>query len=123
MQDKIADLLKVLDMSEGMQRDWCIENKLLNMLPYTECARYESLADLAFGLRDETKHLSYGGQFFAARELICCKVSGWYEREQKEEGRTHSSLHDAGVWFTREAQPIHWVIASLIAKQLAKEKK
>lgn len=97
---KVDELLAVLDMpTVGNQIGWCLKNAGMKGT--------ESLADLAFRLRDEVRYLGNKKDkyFFEARAIVCRK----------------SSATVAGIWFSRDAQPIHWIIAALIAKELAKE--
>ena len=88
----IDELLAVLDMPEEEQEEWCRDKTM----PY----RWrESLADLAFRLRDEA--VVNQGEVAWHRAVV--KVCDYMGKRI--------------VWFKGYAQPIHWVIAALIAKE------
>lgn len=97
---KIDKLLAVLDMLTSEQYKWCIAN--------TDLYPYESLADLAFWLRDEVLSSKYGTLHW---------VSGMFDVYMKMTG---SKLLN-WKWGYIEAKPIHWIIAALIAKELEKK--
>lgn len=109
MTDKIQELLAVLDMPEKEQWSWALVNKHRNTYR-------ESLADLAFRLRDEA----------VDKKLKCFMSDCWYMALQDvyeyefERGRTEPKIHEAD-WLVAVGQPIHWIIAALIAKELNKE--
>jgi hypothetical protein len=86
--------LKVLDMNEDEQVDWLWDRNILKP--------NESLADLAFRLRDEAvkKDWMYW-------EIACCQV--W-------QATPHKYNYNPGRFGSR-AKPIHWIIAALIAKE------
>lgn len=170
MQDKIADLLKVLDLSEEEQilavvkivqpKPWlcspCVTGHAMNsrvVIPYLKCEKCEreikveevnverswhvgfekyttkkecsipdeldiSLADLAFRLRDEVSCMQYWWD----------GVLQVYQKCKADFIAVHiklvpevAELGAAQQWYANAAQPIHFIIASLIAKQLAKE--
>lgn len=99
-------LLAVLDMSEDEQWEWCVKN-------VKEKTIGESLADLAFRLRDETKNLIHRSgdwgnlnALYEAQKEVYTKVTG----EVAFVGEL------SGFWMC-EAKPIHWIIAALIAKE------
>ncbi len=94
MTKEIKDLLAVLDMPEDEHARWCSSN--------VDCVFYGCLADLAFRLRDEV----FPTEFHA----------GVYEVQQYE-----TKDYAPALWGECFAQPIHWIIAALIAKSLAKE--
>ena len=92
------DLLKILDMSEDEQDRWCALN--------TDRKSHESLADLAFRLRNE---VIAGGLF---RKMITI-----HEYCDKGCNKMYShTMAGAQSWFIAQAKPIHWIIAALIAK-------
>lgn len=99
MSKGIDELLAVLDMPENEQNKYCWHN-----LPRKS---WESLADLAFRLRDE---MWIEDAFGDALVLIYKKCSD-----------VVANVTDCFAWFVLNAQPIHWIIAALITKQLAKE--
>ena len=91
---KKEELLKVLDMSEDEQWEWCIQNtKHIG----------ESLADLAFRLRDEAVAKNHA-DFHNAIYNIMVKVEG-------------DNKWATAFWGECLAKPIHWIIAALIAKE------
>ena len=63
-----------------------------------------SLADLAFRLRDDAKYI-HRTSFVRAVKMIYAHCG---------DGKK-TSRENIWSWFSREAKPIHWVIASLIA--------
>lgn len=99
MTDKIKELLAVLDMPVNKQRKRIAE---LTKIHYEG-----TLADLAFRLRDEVTSSSdlWPEIWNEALRLVAAK----YRKTQKDE------------WFVDKAQPIHWIIAALIAKELGKD--
>ena len=116
-------LLKVLDMPEKEQRAWvgyfakeqqwrpCTHTSCHNHKshPCENCGRIGgyyylgSLADLAFRLRDEAGVI---GNMHKGIKMVCKKAS--------PPNKTFIE------WWAYEAQPIHWIIASLIAKEANK---
>jgi len=93
---KIDEILKVLDMkSEKEQEDWLWDRKLIH--------EDESLASLAFRLRDEAEPHEFDlGLYEVYLYLKIADVA-------------------FGFWARAYCKPIHWIIAALIAKELAKE--
>lgn len=89
------ELLAVLDLPEEKHEYWCLVN--------ADMRGVESLADMAFRLRDEAVKQNRGNDWQKA------KVCVWLHL-----GRTM-------IW-DNYAKPIHFIIAALIAKQMAKEK-
>lgn len=104
------DLLKVLDLTEEEQKDWLWNNKLIH--------EDESLADLAFRLRDEAVKLS-PVCFQKARAKIYYQVYYYPIGERVLQSKNFLCTAE---WWLEEAQPIHWIIAALIAKELSKDK-
>lgn len=90
------ELLAVLDMSEDEQWEWCVKN-------VKEKTIGESLADLAFRLRDEV--------------VAECGDIVWHKAVVK----ICDYMRMGTAWFKNYAKPIHWIIAALIAKQKDKE--
>lgn len=84
------ELLAVSDMSEESQIMWS--------LVHTDMREPESLADLAFRLRDEVV-VNYGDLIWHKATLKICGYMG-----------------KNSIWFKQYAKPIHWIIAALIAK-------
>ena len=95
------ELLAVLDMSEAEQSVW------------TEAPEHgnrqmgESLADLAFRLRDEVVAKSHA-DFHEAIYDVMVKVEG-------------NDNWATAFWGECIAKPIHWIIAALIAKDKENE--
>jgi len=111
----IDDILAMLDLGEDKQCSW------LRQRGYgVNCSRCrgatvdnkESFADLAFRLRDEVIAIDGGVLFGRGLSKICRKLY-----DQKD-----YTLHEFLSWSTSTAQPIHWIAAALIAKQLAEKK-
>lgn len=100
------ELLAVLDMSEDEQWVWCVKNgKAVGKVAG------ESLADLAFRLRDEvlnSKNLNddYWDVGINAVANYVTKDQVW---------KVVSGV-DVCNWSLYFAKPIHWIIAALIAK-------
>ena len=91
------ELLAVLDMSEEKQYYWCAE--------YFKDIFAGSLACLAFRLRDEADDT----RMHNAMYLVQQSMSKTSSTPQPEDYAT-------AFWGLYHAKPIHWVIASLIAK-------
>ena len=90
-----TDLLAVLDTSEKEQRKWLLINYFHQRMPGV------SNADLAFRLRDETMESS---ELYSAMLDVHQHVEGSQDRAQDY------------VFWSMRAEPIHWIIAALIAK-------
>jgi hypothetical protein len=106
MSDKIKELLAVLDLPIKSQRKW-VAKWASNNLPRTHGVITSlSLADLAFRLRDEAAERPI--LFKQAREIVVTR--------KMEAMRPY-----ADSWFIEAATPIRWIIAALIAKELANE--
>lgn len=127
MTDPIKDLLAVLDLPEEEQKMWLALNLILRCEQANETgtaiypkAQLESLADLAFRLTPDE-----GYSWDRAKILV------WKERDceiaqiMKECRASHSVLlKAANEWVSsNKSMPIDRIIAALIAKELAKEKK
>lgn len=127
MTDKIKELLAVLDMPEEKQWTYLAKKGLMShswedaqdIKLEIPTWRWESsfgrkvkdkfravLADLAFRLRDEAV-VEYEGSWGQATSLVYKYITG-----AKDKLLT-------GAWFLCTAQPIHFIIAALIAKELA----
>lgn len=96
----IESLLAVLDMSEDEQWDWVFSQSAEIL-----ATGNESLADLAFRLRSEVELYQWN---CAIREIIEYLIPDFTEKEKRR-------------WWIKEAKPIHWIIAGLIAQ--SEEKK
>jgi len=111
MDKKIEKLLAVPDMPEGEQGKWLVDNKIIGFGAFAmgDDAARACLADLAFRLRDEvikTSDDSLSSGFVSIYVKCADRIS---------------NATDCFMWFMFNAQPIHWIIAALIAKELAKE--
>jgi len=102
MDEKIKELLAVLNMPEDVVENYLLETGQMDSV--------ESLADLAFRLRDEVKSLEHYPQFQAR-----LKVYNYVRRNVPQRcDINHIDEH----WWAMEAKPIYWIIAALIAKSL-----
>jgi hypothetical protein len=101
------ELLKVLDMSELKQNGWCLEN--------TDMKATESLADLAFRLRDEAIEIKEikDDVILSLPWLRACYliVNG------KLDSCANVSLGEEAEHTILKRKPIYWIIAALIAKE------
>ena len=106
----MSEILDLLDMSEEEQIEWISRN--CAGWCYSCC-----LADFAFRLRDEAddEKLMEG--------QIEVFIAVHYKRlpnHAKKFIRTHPAREEIRSWFgSKEAQPIHFIVAALIAKELA----
>lgn len=116
MAKTTGELLKVLDLPEDKQIDWLIQHNFINYSTHEGLYEdatpikipFQSLADLAFRLRDERVRATPYSNRYAydnALELVYR-----HERESRKEGT------DKAGWGRDWSQPIHWIIAALIAK-------
>ena len=92
------DLLKVLDMSKDEQGEYLFQKDIWKLE-----IQKESLADLAFRLRDEAVAKNHA-DFHNAIYNIMVKVEG-------------DNKWATAFWGECLAKPIHWIIAALIAKE------
>lgn len=129
LDQKVKELLKILDMSEDEQYNWLWKRHDtlgfdLEWIDFdTTTAEKEirrNLADLAFRLRDDF-HYVLGSVVW---EKACWDV---WAHEKKSQGsnildREHLSfetkLRYCFSWVSFWATPIHWIIIALIAKEL-----
>lgn len=113
------EILSVPDMSEEEQWKW-LEDNCLSEKDYVYAPDFEgyqldkkaALADLAFRLRDEASINYLPEAMCLVHECVDKGVDKMYQH----------SLSGGFSWFCFLAQPIHWICAALIAKNLAKEK-
>jgi hypothetical protein len=109
----MSELLKVLNMTEEQQYNWLWKHSTtfgfdLKWIDFNVPSAYDhsvkkeitkSLADLAFRLRDEAvKRDKIGWGRGVLKVNIKCADSKGYE-----------------CWWQNHSQPIHWIIAALIA--------
>jgi hypothetical protein len=99
MNEKIKELLAVLDWSKDEQWEW-LEEKY-------GAGGFHSFPTLAFRLRDEFLENNNHHNW----EFGLTKV--W-----KSEQLKGSIFVDVNQWANKYALPIHWIIAALIAKEL-----
>ena len=98
------ELLKVLDMGEDEQHDWCARSP--------ECRMgNESLPDLAFRLRDEVCKESYGIDNY--RNALIEVYSEW-DKKQNLHAQTVVTFM---AWLVAFIEPIDRIIAALITKE------
>jgi len=109
MTPEIQDPLTMLDMTEEEQ----IAFLNRNLYEYGHNDIGISLADLAFRLRDEVV-LSNKCQWAWPKVY---NAAHHFKLEVYEIDAPTTSMW---IWFATQAEPIHWIIAALIAKQLAK---
>lgn len=110
MSDKIKELLAVLDLPEDEQFLWVYEHITYEKYECHQCGGQdtsaETLADLAFRLRDEV-----------------CKVSceDYYSGLEAVYNHRHAKKYISFYAFwTYQSKPIDMIIAALIAKELNK---
>ena len=109
------DYLKLLDMTEQEQRKWLVLHHILKYKqPQPNQIRWESLADLAFRLRDEAVNKT--NNYFPARMYEVYKHYLQSQGMKKEIISREIIWEDVDVWFVSVAKPIHWIAAALIAK-------
>lgn len=114
MSNKVDELLAVLDMPKDKQVDWLWTHGVIRLESGTN--RPLSLADLAFWMRDET--IANDDK----SEIDCWWCEASYEVYLHIIGEENEKdAEGLDTWFSMRAQPIHFIIASLIAKLLAKE--
>jgi hypothetical protein len=100
------ELLSVLDMSEDEQWEWCVKNAK---------SAGESLADLAFRLRDELEMEQWPAlakAYECVRNKWCNDT--WQQRHSMGLNKKHIS---SSLFWLFHAKPIHFIIAALIAKE------
>lgn len=112
-KDKIKELLGVLDMDSDSQF-WTIQK----YLSPEEAELYDtseiSLADLAFRLRDEVKS-KHEKEWYRACFIV---DEGLFNPNG---GRGYTEWHGAEAEHgILQRDPIHWIIAALITKELSK---
>jgi hypothetical protein len=114
--DRIEQLLKVLDLTEEEQFDFVVRQPLGIISGFMAFDWHEPenrkslLADLAFRLRDETPNFGVG----------CDQVWRWLREKYSKDGKNREVVLGTNIYFYYYAQPIHWIIAALIAKELSK---
>lgn len=116
MTPKIKELKAVLDMPEEGQKIWLVAKKIMKSSEGEkgEVVLEESLADLAFRLRDEVKLLTTKGGY-----------SLWYKAKiaiYNYEFYQDRTQRGTDAFWEYDAKKIHFIIRALIAKELAKEK-
>ena len=111
------DLLKILDMSEDEQWEWCVKN-------VKEKTIGESLADLAFRLRDKAVS-KYYNNWCKAKEIVWLHKNTDAQRYvdivDGLDGADDRIIGRRAIFFSNQAKPIHWIIAALIAKEKAND--
>lgn len=129
----LNDLLKVLDMSKDEQMEWLMDKNYIPSHYVTMRGQTpdESLANVAFRLRDEVKDLP-NFVWSKAWHLVVAKVMYGYnwsmdELNKKFDEWTGTSkavpnTTDREIFALYDSKPIHWIIAALIAKELEENK-
>lgn len=129
-QKKIDELLAVLDLTEEEQWKWATARA--NEFWPDEDIFYgypeKYFADLAFRLRDEVVGRKYNigvvPDFRGTNTFPECPDSlfRWYEAQQEIDNhlKTWRWPGKADAWWHEQSQPIHWIIAALMAKELEK---
>ena len=102
----MSELLKVLDITKEEQWVWCAKNIK---------AVGESLADLAFRLRDEAENKE--GLWWSGG---LSKVFFYLAHSPERFDLSSEDRMRQFQWFGTKAKPIHWIIAALIAKEMSK---
>lgn len=105
MSKRIEELLAVLGLPEEGQLRWVAQRFPDERWSYPN---RRVLADLAFRLRDEVAN---GKAKIAGGDL-----SAWYAGLKVVEGY----LNETDAWLMHRSRPIEWIVAALIAKELAK---
>lgn len=116
-QDSIIVLLSILDMPEVQQRR-CLETDGILEKETAETVGtclIPSFADIAFRIRDEV--IKAGCDWLEA----VCAVIQYCEGEKRCEacGQNHKTKKYFN--WSDDAQPIHWIIAALIAEVIRKK--
>ncbi len=117
--DKVKELLAILDMDADHQF-WAVQKYLSpeNAEMYDTGAI--SLADLAFRSRDEVKEytaLLKETQLHKALLLVSSFLSCKEEGREFDFTRLITYREIDWAWWAVCAEPIHWIIAALIAKE------
>ena len=124
---EIEKLKAVLDMTEAESvtfvANYIVENNSIknaqgfanDLSPFSWASNRRVFADLAFRFRDE-----WTGKIFSRRMFLQKGLKIVWEYESKKLLKSDSKIA-FDYWICLLAQPIHWIIASLIAKQLAKK--
>ena len=113
MTTNVDKLIRVLDMPDHKQDEWCSNNATR----MTHGENLESLADLAFRLRDDVVKLP---EWRKAKELVWIHCGGRATLKLVEglDGADEAIVLRRNVFFVNDAEPMQWIIAALIAKQL-----
>lgn len=132
MNPKTKELLSVLDLSEEEQYRWVdtnVEQEGWEAPISKSFVSTESIADLAFRLRDEVKDLP-DFVFSKAWHLIVAKCMykyNWGDKEWKQNFEEFTGSRDAvpnstdrEIFALWDSKPIHWIVTALIAKELEK---
>jgi hypothetical protein len=107
---KIDEILKMLELPEEEQMNWLSRNTEISFKSHL--TGEESLADLAFRLRDEAWCGCSEGVWAAAITKVARQAFGdWIESVEQ--------VQSSWICLT---QPIHWIAAALIAQELKGQK-
>lgn len=120
MKKNIEKLLAILDMPEKEQGkavnaflqpencgfSYCVDKDKCPPCPFPPPLSNKKLADLAFRLKNEVSN--------GKLKVKGGDTSAWYLGLEMVEGY----LDESNSWFMHRSQPIEWIIAALIAKEL-----
>ncbi len=118
---RTKELLAVLDMDEEEQLKWLINRDIIKNHWVTTGSQNpiidESLADLAFRMRDEAvKECDKTKKAFIFQAFI--RVYAYSANIDLKNDYTLADSLDMEYWVTLYAQPIHWIIAALIVEKI-----
>ena len=103
--------LAVLDKTHEEQLKWCVDNAGLDIVG-------ESLADLAFRLRDEVSETKGNlMDIFNPTKLTIAYFDAFMDICDHYKYPWSENQGDVYTWIVYNAKPIHWIIAALIAKR------
>lgn len=108
MNDKIKELLAVLDLSKSQQEEWIIDKFYNGVYPLGWTGTF---ADLAFRLRDEA--VKDNRWIYSEKIHDVCQ----YVNKPKAD---NCSCFDAAMWLENEGQPVHFIVAAELTKQEGK---
>jgi len=132
MADKIKELLSVLDLPKDEQFHALYRRGLIDEADYKAVISTISLTkerpsakemNEAVEQRDKLIGTVFADLAFRRRDEVSLKdmAAGVYKVAQKlKSSDVQLSTEHITTWFGYTAQPIHWIIAALIAKELTK---
>ncbi len=99
-EEKIKELLGLLELSQ-FDFEITLENNYAQLQPL------ESIAELAFRLRDEVGTLNFHGAIYRVRQ--------WHFHHDDIKADNYAT----SFWGMYMAKPSDWIVAALIAKEIA----